>query len=285
MSDVFLGAQRLLDRILARDHERVGEAGRTLALIHGARTARSALLFHGLAASPMQFVQIARGLHERGYNVIVPRLPRHGHADRMSPALATMRADDLKATVLSSLEVARGLGERVTVAGFSLGGLLAAWTAQTQDVDRAVPIAPFLGIAFVPGRLSAGLTRAALHLPNVFNWWDPLLREKQLPVHGYPRYATHALAQAMLLSHELFESAASGPPLARNIMLVTNSREAAVNNRAARKLASLWRATKPASLETYEFTDLPISHDIIEPLHRPEIVEKVYPILIELLDR
>jgi alpha-beta hydrolase superfamily lysophospholipase len=285
MTDVFTGAQRLLDRVLERDHDRVGASGRTLALIHGARTARSAVLFHGLSASPMQFVQIARGLHERGYNVIVPRLPRHGYADRMSDALATMRAEDLKSVALSSLEVARGLGERVTVAGFSLGGLLTAWTAQTQTVERAVPIAPFLGIAFVPSRLSAGLTRAALHLPNVFNWWDPLLREKQMPAHGYPRYASHALAQAMLLSHELFEAAASGPPLAKQIMLVTNAHEAAVNNRAARKLARLWRAKRPEALETYEFTGLPISHDIIEPLHNPEIVEKVYPILIELLDR
>ena len=285
MTDVFTGAQRLLDRMLERDHDRVGEAGRTLALVHGARTARSAVLFHGLSASPMQFVQIARGLHERGYNVIVPRLPRHGYADRMSTAQATMRAEDLKAAALSSLEVARGLGERVTVAGFSLGGLLAAWTAQTQDVERAVPIAPFLGIAFVPSRLSAQLTRAALHLPNFFNWWDPVVRERQLPVHGYPRYATHALAQAMLLSHELFEAAAAGPPKAQTIMLVTNAREAAVNNRAARKLAALWRAKRPEALETYEFADLPISHDIIEPLHHPEIVEKVYPILIELLDR
>ncbi len=285
MTDVFTGAQRLLDRILERDHDRVGEAGRTLALIHGARTARSAVLFHGLSASPMQFVQIARGLHERGYNVIVPRLPRHGHADRMSEALATMRAEDLKATAISSLEVARGLGERVTVAGFSLGGLLAAWAAQTQEVERAVPIAPFLGIAFVPSRLSATLTRAALRLPNVFNWWDPLQREKQMPAHGYPRYASHALAQAMLLSHVLFEAAAQAPPKARGIMLVTNAHEAAVNNRAARKLAGLWHASKPSGFETYEFADLPISHDIIEPLHRPEIVEKVYPILIELLDR
>ncbi|HEY8320687.1 MAG TPA: alpha/beta fold hydrolase [Candidatus Baltobacteraceae bacterium] len=285
MTDVFTGAQRLLDRMLERDHDRVGEAGRTLALVHAARTARSAVLFHGLSASPMQFVQIARGLHERGYNVIVPRLPRHGHADRMSTAQATMRAEDLKAVALSSLEVARGLGERVTVAGFSLGGLLAAWIAQTQEVGRAVPIAPFLGIAFVPSRLSAGLTRAALILPNVFNWWDPLLRERQMPAHGYPRYATRALAQAMLLSHELFEAAAAGPPKAKKIMLVTNAREAAVNNRAARKLARLWRAGRPEALETYEFADLPVSHDIIEPLHRPEIVEKVYPILIELLDR
>jgi alpha-beta hydrolase superfamily lysophospholipase len=285
MTDVFTGAQRLLDRMLERDHDRVGEAGRTLALVHAARTARSAVLFHGLSASPMQFVQIARGLHERGYNVIVPRLPRHGHADRMSTAQATMRAEDLKAVALSSLEVARGLGERVTVAGFSLGGLLAAWIAQTQEVGRAVPIAPFLGIAFVPSRLSAGLTRAALILPNVFNWWDPRLRERQMPAHGYPRYATRALAQAMLLSHELFEAAAAGPPKAKKIMLVTNAREAAVNNRAARKLARLWRAGRPEALETYEFADLPVSHDIIEPLHRPEIVEKVYPILIELLDR
>lgn len=285
MNDVFLEAQRSLDRFLARDHDLVGEAGRTLALVHPFRSARSIALFHGLSASPMQFVQIARGLHERGYNVLVPRLPRHGHADRMSEALSTLRAEDLKATARESLEIVRGLGERVTVAGFSLGGLMTAWIAQTHEVDRAVPIAPFLGIAFVPSRLRGILTRAALRMPNVFNWWNPLERERQMPAHGYPRYASHALAQALALSQEVYEAAGKHAPRARSILVVTNAHEAAVNNGAVRKLVARWRARKPEAVETYEFAGLPISHDIIEPLHRPDIVEKVYPVLLELLDR
>ena len=285
MNDAFLDAQRSLDRLLARDHALVGAAGRTLALVHPSRTERSAVLFHGLSASPMQFVQIARGLHERGYNVVVPRLPRHGHADRMSEALSTLRAEDLKAAARESVEIAGGLGHRVTVAGFSLGGLMTSWIAQTHEVERAVPIAPFLGIVFVPSRLRVVLTGAALRMPNVFNWWNPLEREKQMPEHGYPRYASHALAQAMVLSQEVYEAAGRHPPRARSILMVTNAHEAAVNNRAARKLVERWRTKKPGAIDTYEFADLPVSHDIIEPLHRPEIVEKVYPILLELLDR
>ncbi len=275
----------LLDRILARDHAGIGEGGRTIALLHAARTARSIVLFHGLSASPMQFVQIAHGLHERGYNVLVPRLPRHGYADRMSGALATLRVEDLKETARISLEAAQSLGERVTVAGFSLGGLLTSWVAQNYEIERAVPIAPFLGIAFVPNRLRSALTRTAMRMPNVFPWWNPLRRERMMPEHGYPRYASHAIAQAMVLSQEVLDAATTEPFRAKRVMVVTNAHESAVNNGAVRALVTRWKRLRPDAIETYRFDHLPISHDIIEPLYRPAIVKKVYPILLELLDK
>src|ERR1700680_12763 len=111
-----------LEQFLLRDHDRVGKRARTRFLDHGVPTQRVALLLHGLASTPAQFSQLAQALHERGYNVLAPRLPRHGHADRLSDALSRLTADDLKASAAESLEIARGLGEQVVIAGFSLGG-------------------------------------------------------------------------------------------------------------------------------------------------------------------
>ncbi|NJP05385.1 MAG: alpha/beta hydrolase [Chloroflexaceae bacterium] len=45
-----------------------------------------------------------------------------------------------------SVDIARGLGRHVTIAGISVGGTIAGWAAQFRaDVDCAVLIAPALG--------------------------------------------------------------------------------------------------------------------------------------------
>jgi pimeloyl-ACP methyl ester carboxylesterase len=233
----------------------------------------------------MQFAEFARRLHARGANVLVPRLPHHGHADRMTDALARLQAEELDDFSERTLQRARMLGERVTVAGFSLGGLLACRIAQREQVARVVAIAPFLGLAFSPGGSDRVLLRAALALPNRFLWWHPLLREKLGPAHGYPRYATHAAAQAFRLSEGLFAEAAREAPRASEIVLVSNRSETTVSNAAIVRLARVWRRHARDRVSVHRLTGLPPSHDIIEPLRSPKIVARVYPELIDLVDR
>jgi pimeloyl-ACP methyl ester carboxylesterase len=284
MTDGYERSMQLLTLFRQRDTSQVSAAGRTIALLHGQRTQRVTLLFHGLSASPTQFIELGRKLYERGQNVLVPRLPKHGYTDRLSDALAGLTAADLRSTALRSLEIARGLGEHVTVAGFSLGGLLTAWLAQNEPIDLAVPVAPYMGLSLVPNRLAPRLARWALDRPNFFAWWNPIQRERQMPEHGYPRVATHALAQAYEIAGELRDAAAQSAPRAKRIIAVTNSREAAVSNRAVRALVSLWKTQRLNGIDTYEFVGLPISHDIVEPRKNPAIFERVYPILLKLLE-
>ncbi|HVA28133.1 MAG TPA: alpha/beta fold hydrolase [Candidatus Baltobacteraceae bacterium] len=277
------GTQALLDRLRGRDHERVGEAGRTSLLLHGEVRPHAIVLFHGLSASPTQFVRFAHALHAHGHNVIVPRLPRHGHRDRLSEALAHLTADELRAFARESVELAQGLGDRVIVAGFSIGGLLATWIAERYPIEHAVAIAPFFGISWVPSRLMGSVSRLLLAIPNRFEWWDPFLREKQMPAHGYPRYATHALAQAYMLACEVMDDAPKGVA-AKHLTLVTNARETAVNNRAVRRLEARLRTSDPARLDHVALTGIPFSHDIIEPLRHPKIAETVFPRLLGLIE-
>ncbi|MDE2481925.1 MAG: alpha/beta hydrolase [bacterium] len=272
-----------IERLRRRDHERVSEAGRTKLLLHDEPRPCAVVLFHGLSASPTQFVRFAHDLHERGHNVVVPRLPRHGHRDRLSTALAHLTADDLRVFARESTHLARGLGERVVVAGFSLGGLLATWIAENEPVERAVAIAPFFGVSWIPNRFMKGIAHAMLRVPNSFQWWDPLQRERQQPPHGYPRYATHALAQSYLLARDVMDAAERGIA-ARRLIFVTNAREAAVNNRAVARLEARLRGADPKRLEHVVLTGIPFSHDIIEPLRHPEIAARVYPRLLQLID-
>jgi dienelactone hydrolase len=272
-----------LDRLIALDHAFVGDKGRTIAHLHEGRRPRVVILLHGLTASPAQFSRYARDLYLRGHNVLVPRLPRHGHADRFSEAAARITGDELLTAAREILGVGRELGDRVTVSGFSLGGLLTAWIAQHESVDRAVPIAPFLGVAGLPRRVMSAAAGVVMRLPNAFAWWDPILRERQMPAHGYPRYSTHAVAHAYLVARDLLRDASEVAPVTQDIVLVNNTHESAVNNRAIRRLESNWRAHGSDVLRV-ELHGLPLSHDIIEPLRQPNLADRVYPQLLEVID-
>ncbi|MFZ1017449.1 MAG: alpha/beta fold hydrolase [Candidatus Cybelea sp.] len=273
-----------LDRLVARDHPGVAEKGRTLAYVHGTRRPRAVVLLHGMSASPAQFERVAADLFDRGHNVVVPRLPRHGHADRLSTALERLRAEDLYAAVADYMSVAQELGERVTVAGFSLGGLLAAWIGQHYEIDRCVPIAPFFGIACIPNRLMNTVAERLLRLPNRFHWWNPVLRDKHIAACGYPRYATHAIAHSYRIARGVLDEALTTAPGAEHVTIITNAAEIAVNNYAIRRLYRRWHRHRPETVELSVLTGLPLSHDIVSPLRPWRLADRVHPTLLHAID-
>lgn len=285
--DEYARAKERLKWFEERDRRgQIGELGRTLLFDHGRRTPRATLLLHGLAASPRQFAAVAQALYERGQNVFVPRLPRHGYSNRLSEALATMSAAQLENCANDALAIARGLGEEVAVAGFSLGGLLAAYLGQFAEIRRVVAISPFLGISAVPNIFRLPLARWVLSRPNRFFWWDPFLRERQLPEHGYPRFASHAVAHGLTLAHEVLENAAVAAPKAEELVLVINPRDSAVNRRAIVRLGAQWLKHKPRAVKVHRLTGVPpFLHDIVEPKRYPEVSQRVMPVLVELIDR
>jgi pimeloyl-ACP methyl ester carboxylesterase len=272
-----------LDRFLARDHERVSAPGKTIVLSHGGVRPRAIVLLHGFTASPTQFIRFARDLFARGHNVLVPRLPRHGYGERMTDALAGLTDEHLRWVARESLEIGRTLGEQVTIAGFSAGGTLALWLAQRESFDRAVAIAPFLGVPWMPNSLMRITTNALLRVPNWFIWWDPVRRERLMPAHGYPRYPTHAIAYLYRISNDVMRDAALGPPKTRAVVVVSNSGEMGVDNRAIRALVRRWNA-HGAAIEHRVLRGMPPSHDIIEPEHAVALADRVYPALLDAID-
>jgi alpha-beta hydrolase superfamily lysophospholipase len=253
-------------------------------LVQPRRTARTTLFFHGFTASPLQFAALARDVYAMGDNVYVPRLPRHGHSDRLTEALRDLSARELRTHAEDSLRIAAGIGSSVRVVGFSLGGLLAAWIAQRYDIEQAVAISPMLGIAGVPPRLTSALATTLLKLPNTFVWWDPVQRAHRLPLHGYPRFPTHAVAQSLLIAKEVIERAATRHSRSP-IVFVTNAGESTVSNRAVAELTRLWKADSARCVEQQCITGLGLSHDIIEPSGPRTSVEKSYSVIKALLER
>lgn len=183
----------------------------------GASGGGAVILLHGLTASPQAWRAVAEELAARGRTVVVPRLLLHGHADRMTTALRGIRAQALVDDVTEIVRVVVGLGEDVTIAGHSLGATLALDAASRGLAGaRVVAVAPFLGIAGVPHEIHRLILPLMALVPNVFLWWDPVLRERLEPAHGYPRYPLAALHAGLAIADRARRDAHRAPPVRRS---------------------------------------------------------------------
>lgn len=268
-----MGSATPLDRLVTflRDRD-VAEPGVAAAMrsnvLAGEPGAGAYLLLHGLTASPPAWRAVAEALAARGKTVVVLRLLLHGYADRMTPVLRGLTAEALMDDVATVVRQVATLGEEFTVVGHSLGGTLALDAAAREPaIERAVAIAPFLGIVNVPHELHPIILGGLRLARDRFLWWDPVLRERQEPAHGYPRYPLAALLAGLAIADRVRDDAHRAPQ-SRAIDLVLNRGESSVNNRTVLRLAGAWRAAG-ASIAVHWLRDLGWSHDIIEPDRPP----------------
>src|SRR4030095_14593883 len=186
---------------------------------HGKQTEHVIVLLHGFTNCPEQFNELGRQHFEAGSNVFIPRMPYHGLSDRLTDALVNLTAQDLTAFGDKLIDIAHGLGKKITVMGVSGSGTLVAWLAQNRsDIDFALAIAPLLGLAFIPASFTKLFERIALLLPNFFLWWDPRTRADNpySIYYAYPRYPWRALAEIMRLAMITRVQAEKFPPAGRN---------------------------------------------------------------------
>jgi pimeloyl-ACP methyl ester carboxylesterase len=252
---------------------------------HGQRVERSLVLLHGFTNCPEQFDALGRQFHDRGWNVVIPRYPRHGYTDRLNTSIAELRVEQLLAVANRAAAVGAGLGERLTVAGLSLGAILTGYLAQTRDgIDRAVLIAPMLGLKPIPGPVLTAMGTLAKRIPNFYMWWNKELKESIGPPYGYPRFPTHAYAALFDAGRILVKSARRQAPMARSIAVVTNAAEPRLDNRFTYRLIDSWRK-HGADVETFEFPASDgLTHDLIDPGNAAERIEYVYPIVTRLIE-
>jgi alpha-beta hydrolase superfamily lysophospholipase len=275
---------RIVTGLQDLDGPNVNPVCHTRLYTHGGRTERALVLLHGFTSCPQQFDLVGRMFHAQGWNVLIPRYPRHGYRDRLNSSISELRAEHLIALANQSADAAHGLGEHVTVAGMSLGGSLAGYLAQTHDhVDRAVLIAPMFGLRWIPGVLQRRLGSLAYALPNFYIWWDASLKERLPPDYGYPRLSTHAYASLFNIASDTASAARTAAPKAREIAVLTNANEPGLENRFTYRLVEAWRA-HGAHVSRHEFplTDR-LPHDLIDPSHPSQNTELVYPVVTRLI--
>jgi carboxylesterase len=254
-------------------------------LDHGAPTTRAVVLLHGLSNCPRQFDSLAHVLYAGGDNVLVPRFPHHGLADRMTGDLVQLTSVELARTTAEAVAIAQGLGDTVIVAGLSMGGVATAWAAQNlPGVDRAVLISPALGPP-VPPWMAATIARAAVRLPNRFIWWSPTLKEA-VPgsLQTYPRFPSHAIANAYWLGHEVLEAAARAKPHTLAMGVVSSASDLGISHEMTNMLVERWRA-HGAVIESFQYSkEDSVQHDMVDPSQPDQRVAKVYPLLVRMID-
>lgn len=251
-------------------------------LNHGEVTERAVVLIHGFTNCPQMWAAFGERVFARGSNVLIPRLPRHGLADRLTDSPAGLTADELRQATGEAVFQATTLGRKVTVAGLSLGAVLAARAAITSErVDRAVLIAPLFAAPGMPIPVSDAVGfLAGRVLPNRFVWWDGKTKERIVgPAHAYPRFATRGYGAMLQLGSDIRRAALRRAPLTPDLRIVTNAADPAVNNEATSSLAAAWRR-RGAEVREYCFPrELGLLHDLIDPAQAQQQTALVYPVL------
>lgn len=270
-----------IEAMIAAEGDTLHPLCHTNLLTHGDRTAQALVIFHGLGTCPQQFAALAQDLYDQGANVLVARLPYHGAADRLTDLPAQTTAEDALAYAGTMVDLAHGLGDEVTVVGFSSGGSVAAWLAQHRaDVDRAVIISPMFGVQAFPAEVTRALSNAVRMLPNWWGWFNEDLKENvEGPEYTYPRYSSKALAEYLRIGQSVVEQAASTAPAVQDIRVISNLNDESVRPELTRAVAEAWQA-HGAAVSIYEFpVSAGLKHDMIDPGQPYQNVDLVYPVV------
>jgi len=276
-----------INNLRVLDGEAIAPDGHLIFLTHGDKVSKTIVFFHGGTNSPRQFEALGRIFYEKGYNVLIPRVPHHGLKDRMTEDYAKLTVLEMTQLSDESVDIAQGLGEHITVAGLSMGANMACWLAQNRsDINCAVIISPFWGWKKLPVGLLKPAINLLFFLPNIFLWWDEKEKKALLgPTSAYYRFSTRGLAQIMLLGWIVIKEARSKAPKTRNIVVITNQLDDSANEKIFDKVADDWQKHKSVKITRFQFDkSLGVLHDLIDPEQPYQKTAIVYPKLIELIE-
>jgi pimeloyl-ACP methyl ester carboxylesterase len=270
--------------VQAAEDDAINPVCRSKIMTHGVKTEHVIVLVHGITNCPQQFAEFAPLLFERGYNVLIPRMPRNGLVDRMTDELKYLTAEELRDCSNTMVDIACGLGEHITFLGLSVGGVMTAWVAQHRpEIAQAVVIAPSIGFTNLGAdRVSSFAIVLFRILPNIgTQHFSPF---SDGPQHSYLGFSSRSFGEVMRFGKSILKSAKQKKPAAKSILMVTNAADTAVNSKINRELVNFWRANGYEQIEEYEFSaDKKLIHDIVDPQQVQQQTALVYPILLDLI--
>jgi carboxylesterase len=270
-------------RLQAAEDASILPVCRTRALLHGHPTEHVVVLVHGLTNCPQQWAAFADLLYQQGHNVLLPRMPRHGLADRLTTEPSRLRAEELRDFADRVVDVAAGLGQHVTMVGLSAGGIVAAWAAQYRpEVSKAVLISPSLGFGHYARWLQLLFMNIALALPDVET--HRFGATPRAAPYAYIGWSSRALGEVLRLGVATARAAVMARPACQHLVVVTNANDMAVSSQLTRQLVSIWQSRGLQRVEYFEFErEQKLEHDLIDPNNPRQRVDVVYPILLDLI--
>ena len=259
--------------------------GHSRLLTQGRKTERVFVLVHGVTNCPEQYMRLAHILYASGANVVIPRARYAGFADRLNAIQGFQSGQDLLDQVATGLDIASGLGNRISLVGVSGGAVAAAWMAQNRDnIESVVVVSPFFGIRGQPVALVDAVSAILNRGPNFYFWWNAKEKEAVGPIYAYPRFGTRSIASTLELSRAVRDHLASHPLRAGRMAILTSAGDIGANSEQTKQLALQWEQYNPGRVSIYEFPEpLGIPHDMIDPGQPDAKIQITYPKILELL--
>lgn len=146
------------------------------------------LLLHGFTGSPASILPWARGIHEAGYTVSVPRLAGHG---TQWQDLNRSTWEDWYDSAQAALTTLQATCERIFVAGFSVGGTLALKLAQSRGAKIEGLL--LLNPSIFDDRKFFKLVPLLKRLLPSIKGGESDVAQSGAPIHGYERIPLKAL--------------------------------------------------------------------------------------------
>ncbi|MET7749102.1 alpha/beta fold hydrolase [Micromonospora sp. NPDC005367] len=240
---------------------------RSVVMSHGTRTAKAVLLLHGYTDCPKQYAGLAKRYFDEGYNVWVPRAPRHGVTDEL--AHAKLEATELVTYANDGLNLVTGLGDEVGVVGISGGGVLATWLAgrRPDAVRHLLLLSPFYkpNSAQAPGFVVK---------PMIVLFGFHLVPDK-INSEGF---SFAALSQYLRIARN-FDLDQRNPRL-MSVAVVTSANDDFIDRQEAVDVPRQIAAASDRPLAVHELpAELGIGHDVVDPGtlgNRSDELDKLY---------
>jgi pimeloyl-ACP methyl ester carboxylesterase len=164
------------------------------------------LFFHGFTAGPYQFEPLGEMLFQAGYNVLAPLQPGHGIAGDWNGDNPPPLSEDPQVYqdfVLEWLQHAQPLGEQLYIGGYSTGGILAAWLAQThpQLIEKTLLFAPYL----------SGMNKLVDWLVEILPFYYEWLNKDNPGNFGYDGFRIPALRILLDMGQKILDRANNTP--------------------------------------------------------------------------
>ena len=276
--------------ISTRDGDQINDVCKSKLLNHNQKTEKVIVLFHGFTNCPAQFSLLGQKLFDLGYNVYIPRIPHHGLKNTLTDGLENLKASELVDFTAESVQVATGLGNKVTLFGLSGGGVLASFGgyfySQVKNIYICAPL--FAPNGFDGWQLPFVINLLGV-LPSEFTWWDSKTKEKvEGPSYAYPRFSSKAALAFITLSYQLKNALEKRalPQSGKRLALLTVENDQAVNNSFARNMINDWMSDADTTLIAYQFSASKVQlHDFVDPNQKKQNIEYTYPVILEIIQK
>jgi len=224
---------------------------RTYTKTHGKRAAKAVLMIHGISGCSNVYQKLADEFYNQGYNVYVPRVPKHGYTDNKRHGEISTK--DIANFMKTSAQQVSGLGDELGIVGHSGGGDMATWLAQYGNgfFTNVLLLAPF----YEP---------AASQAPK---WQLPVLRTLYgyniLPDKFSPSGLSYRALGKYLIVKQNFKKDLAAPGLKR-VATVTSENDDAVDNGLAVSIPQRMAQANNASFQHYNLPKrLNIGHNMV----------------------